>query len=101
VAFLLLGHRVWPAILLGAFVVNITTAGSVANATRHAPATAEDHVEKPAARHSTKAESPFVRVALVKVWAPEAELAGGAHGSERRKAPKMRVPAARHPVLGV
>src|SRR2546425_2055235 len=28
-AFLLLGHRVWPAILLGAFVVNITTAGSV------------------------------------------------------------------------
>src|SRR5438552_292621 len=29
-AFLLLGHRVWPAILLGAFVVNITTAGSVA-----------------------------------------------------------------------
>jgi integral membrane sensor domain MASE1 len=30
VAFLLLGHRVWPAILLGAFVVNTTTAGSVA-----------------------------------------------------------------------
>ncbi len=30
VAFLLLGHRVWPAIFLGAFVVNITTAGSVA-----------------------------------------------------------------------
>src|SRR5256885_17044738 len=29
-AFLLLGHRVWPAILLGAFVVNITTAGSAA-----------------------------------------------------------------------
>src|SRR3989442_9882106 len=29
-AFLLLGHRVWPAIWLGAFVVNITTAGSVA-----------------------------------------------------------------------
>ena len=29
-AFLLIGHRVWPAILLGAFVVNITTAGSVA-----------------------------------------------------------------------
>src|SRR5256885_6193442 len=27
-AFLLLGHRVWPAIWLGAFVVNITTAGS-------------------------------------------------------------------------
>ena len=49
----------------------------------------------------SKAESPFVRVAVVKVWAPEAELAGGAHGSERRKAPKMRVPAARHPVLGV
>ncbi len=30
VAFLLLGPRVWPAILLGAFVVNITTAGTVA-----------------------------------------------------------------------
>jgi hypothetical protein len=29
-AFLLLGHRVWPAIFLGAFIVNITTAGSVA-----------------------------------------------------------------------
>ena len=29
-AFLVLGHRVWPAILLGAFLVNITTAGSVA-----------------------------------------------------------------------
>jgi len=29
-AFLLLGYRVWPAILLGAFVVNITTAGSLA-----------------------------------------------------------------------
>jgi hypothetical protein len=34
VAFLLLGHRVWPAILLGAFVVNITTAGSVATLDR-------------------------------------------------------------------
>jgi integral membrane sensor domain MASE1 len=31
VAFLLLGYRVWPAIWLGAFVVNITTAGSVAS----------------------------------------------------------------------
>jgi PAS domain S-box-containing protein len=30
VAFLLLGHRMWPAIFLGAFIVNITTAGSVA-----------------------------------------------------------------------
>jgi hypothetical protein len=49
----------------------------------------------------SKAENSFVRVALVKVRAPEAELAGGAHGSERRKAPKMRVPAARHPLLGV
>lgn len=29
-AFLLLGDRVWPAILLGAFLVNLTTAGSVA-----------------------------------------------------------------------
>src|SRR6058998_2798460 len=29
-AFLLLGHRVWPAVLVGAFLVNITTAGSVA-----------------------------------------------------------------------
>src|SRR2546426_2552538 len=29
-AFLLLGYDVWPAILLGAFLVNITTAGSVA-----------------------------------------------------------------------
>jgi PAS domain S-box-containing protein len=28
-AFLLLGSRVWPAILLGAFLVNVTTAGSV------------------------------------------------------------------------
>src|SRR5206468_7099093 len=27
-AFLLLGSRVWPAILLGAFLVNVTTAGS-------------------------------------------------------------------------
>ncbi|HMA42967.1 MAG TPA: MASE1 domain-containing protein, partial [Gemmatimonadales bacterium] len=29
-ALLVLGYRVWPAILLGAFLVNITTAGSVA-----------------------------------------------------------------------
>lgn len=29
-AFLLLGYRVWPAILVGAFLVNITTAGSTA-----------------------------------------------------------------------
>lgn len=28
-AFLTLGYRVWPAILLGAFLVNVTTAGSV------------------------------------------------------------------------
>lgn len=28
-ALLLLGYRVWPAILLGAFLVNVTTAGSV------------------------------------------------------------------------
>ena len=30
-ALLVLGYRVWPAILLGAFFVNITTAGSVAS----------------------------------------------------------------------
>jgi signal transduction histidine kinase/integral membrane sensor domain MASE1 len=29
-AFLLLGYRVWPAIALGSFLVNLTTAGSVA-----------------------------------------------------------------------
>ncbi len=29
-AFLILGYRVWPAILTGAFLVNVTTAGSVA-----------------------------------------------------------------------
>ena len=29
-AFLLLGYRVWPAILLGAFFANLTTAGTVA-----------------------------------------------------------------------
>jgi diguanylate cyclase (GGDEF)-like protein len=29
-AFLVLGYRVWPGILLGAFLVNLTTAGSVA-----------------------------------------------------------------------
>jgi diguanylate cyclase (GGDEF)-like protein len=29
-AFLILGYRVWPAILVGAFLVNVTTAGSVA-----------------------------------------------------------------------
>lgn len=28
-AFLLLGYRIWPGILLGAFLVNVTTAGSV------------------------------------------------------------------------
>src|SRR6266508_5383529 len=28
-AFLLLGYRVWPGVLIGAFLVNITTAGSV------------------------------------------------------------------------
>ncbi len=28
-AFLLLGYRIWPAILVGAFLVNLTTAGSV------------------------------------------------------------------------
>src|SRR5258708_22973691 len=30
-AFLILGYRVWPAILTGAFLVNLTTAGSVAS----------------------------------------------------------------------
>src|SRR5438094_6741163 len=29
-AFLLLGYRVWPGILLGAFLVNAATAGSIA-----------------------------------------------------------------------
>src|SRR5437879_1610930 len=29
-ALLVLGYRVWPAIFLGAFLVNVTTAGSVA-----------------------------------------------------------------------
>jgi len=29
-SILLLGYRIWPAILLGAFLVNVTTAGSVA-----------------------------------------------------------------------
>jgi integral membrane sensor domain MASE1 len=29
-AFLTLGYRVWPAILTGAFLVNLTTAGSIA-----------------------------------------------------------------------
>src|SRR5437870_7962750 len=29
-AFLVLGYRVWPGIFLGAFLVNVTTAGSVA-----------------------------------------------------------------------
>src|SRR4029450_7280175 len=28
-AFLLLGSRVWPAILVGAFLVNVTTTGSI------------------------------------------------------------------------
>src|SRR5882762_8245718 len=30
-AFLILGYRAWPAILTGAFLVNVTTAGSVAS----------------------------------------------------------------------
>jgi len=29
-ALLVGGYRLWPAILLGAFVVNVTTAGSIA-----------------------------------------------------------------------
>src|ERR1700730_7296055 len=29
-SFLILGYRVWPAILAGAFLVNVTTAGSLA-----------------------------------------------------------------------
>src|ERR1700730_17434542 len=29
-SFLILGYRVWPAILAGAFLVNVTTAGSIA-----------------------------------------------------------------------
>src|ERR671924_2137885 len=29
-ALLLLGYRVWPAILIGAFLVNVTTAGNLA-----------------------------------------------------------------------
>src|SRR5436309_15788488 len=29
-AFLLLGYRVWPGVLIGAFLANITTAGSAA-----------------------------------------------------------------------
>ena len=29
-AFLLLGYWVWPAIFLGAFIINATTAGSIA-----------------------------------------------------------------------
>src|SRR6188474_3645021 len=29
-ALLLLGHRAWPAIFIGAFLVNVTTAGNVA-----------------------------------------------------------------------
>jgi len=33
-AFLILGYRVWPAILIGAFLVNLTTAGSVATSIR-------------------------------------------------------------------
>lgn len=28
-AFLILGYRVWPAIFIGAFLANLTTAGSV------------------------------------------------------------------------
>src|SRR5689334_2910177 len=30
VAFLLFGNRIWPGIMVGAFLVNITTAGSIA-----------------------------------------------------------------------
>ncbi len=30
-AFLVLGHRVWPDIFLGAFLVNLTTVGSAAS----------------------------------------------------------------------
>src|SRR5437899_12978170 len=29
-SFLLLGPRIWPAILIGAFLVNVTTTGSIA-----------------------------------------------------------------------
>src|SRR5213592_3108936 len=29
-ALLLLGYRIWPAILIGAFLVNVTTAGNLA-----------------------------------------------------------------------
>jgi integral membrane sensor domain MASE1 len=29
-AVLLLGYRVWPAVLVGAYLVNVTTAGSIA-----------------------------------------------------------------------
>src|SRR5436309_11526533 len=29
-AFLVLGYRIWPGVLLGAFLVNITTTGNVA-----------------------------------------------------------------------
>src|SRR3989475_8326355 len=36
-AFLLLGYRVWPGIFLGAFLVNLTTAGSVATTNGIAP----------------------------------------------------------------
>ena len=32
-AFLIFGYRVWPAILLGAFFANLTTAGSVLTST--------------------------------------------------------------------
>ena len=32
---LLIGYRVWPAIFLGAFLVNFTTAGNVSDITRH------------------------------------------------------------------
>src|SRR5258706_10808874 len=28
-SFLLFGYRIWPAILLGAFVTNVTTAGTI------------------------------------------------------------------------
>jgi integral membrane sensor domain MASE1 len=32
-ALLLFGYSLWPAVLVGAFVVNVTTAGSVARCT--------------------------------------------------------------------
>ena len=37
-AMLLFGYRVWPAIFVGAFLVNLTTAGNVATSLAIAPA---------------------------------------------------------------